>query len=267
MSFASHAQSIATNQIRGKDAAVYLNTMNSYTKKNFWIAFFLGLAVLIIIEYFAVSSLSQLWQNLLHPSLKQSLKMNIVAIIDIALLVALKKLFDRADNFFSGWAGETIVKKQLQKISPPYQILENIIPDEVDTQKKKWNIDFIVVGPKGISIVEVKSHSGLIYFSDGKLSRKGWPLRGNFIRQVIGQKKAVEKILRESGKFYPIHSYIVFSSPYARIDIQANQVPGTGITVIKKELINNYICGQKDVSLSEREIQNISHILKKYVRP
>ncbi|MFZ2803627.1 MAG: nuclease-related domain-containing protein [Patescibacteria group bacterium] len=229
--------------------------MNRYTRKKLWIFLPLSILLLLIIEGIAIKDLIDLPSLLFHPTYSPLIW--IIPLIDIVFVLLLRHFFITSGNFLVGAAGEDAIGKQLQRLSPNYYILENLV-----LNKKHGNIDFVVIGPKGVAVVEAKSHRGSFYFSNNELKRRGYPLEKDFVRQVKGQARELQSLLHAKLKnFVPVTPFIVFSSSYAKIKFGMKPLPGTNVTVVKVDWINNCIVGQKGVFLSKTEIKKIVDIL------
>src|ERR1035437_4094597 len=73
------------------------------------------------------------------------------------------KILDDADSARLGFEGENTVAEWLKQILPKdkYFVLPNfVLPGH------RFDIDFIVIGPKGVIILEVKNYTGQFQFSD-----------------------------------------------------------------------------------------------------
>lgn len=79
-----------------------------------------------------------------------------------------KRMDEKLDQFHKNWKnaergfkGEDLVYAELQRILDPnsYHIFRNIV-----LKGKKWDMDFVIVGPKGIILLEVKN------FQESKVS-------------------------------------------------------------------------------------------------
>ncbi|MFA6105509.1 MAG: nuclease-related domain-containing protein [Patescibacteria group bacterium] len=105
------------------------------------------------------------------------------------------------ENAKDGLKGENLVFDALVKIINPveYKIFRNVV-----LPGKKWDIDFIILGPKGLCVIEVKNYSTRTVFTynDAQLRSK-YGVLGHFIRdsrwQVYGQVTELEKYLREKN--------------------------------------------------------------------
>lgn len=93
------------------------------------------------------------------PSLLLSLFFVIFSIFGFWLVSYLKY---RAVRFKKGISGENEILQELNLLSPEYKVFKNI-----KFEGLYGNIDFVVVGPTGIYLIESKKVSGLIDF-DGK---------------------------------------------------------------------------------------------------
>jgi hypothetical protein len=117
-----------------------------------------------------------------------------------------KKLFF---GYNSGLVGEISVENELTKLSDEY-----IIFCDIKIPPNKGNIDFVVVGPSGLLVLEVKNHKGEIGFSEGNLLRNGSIPEKNFLRQVKGNARSVSKYLgsKLNLEFY-VKPLLIFSNP------------------------------------------------------
>lgn len=169
------------------------------------------------------------------------------------------KSFQVSDKFSQGIEGEDAVYFELQKLPKAYRVLENVVlPDE------KGDIDFIIIGQNGISLVETKSHRGDFTFQNGKLQRKTSPVKKDFVKQVKRQSASLQRTLKNEFKsFFPIHPFIVFSSQYTKLKLGKKPIPETNITAIKLKWLNDCIQEQRGF-LSESYIEKITSHLEQF---
>lgn len=101
----------------------------------------------------------------------------------------------------------------------------------------KGNLDFVVVGPPGVFLVEVKSHGGKIDFDGYGLTLNGRSFTDkDFLRQVHGQMWALRKYLEASLGAAPyIHSVMVFSSRYASLHF--GYKPVNNVYIVQKDFL------------------------------
>lgn len=64
-----------------------------------------------------------------------------------------------------------------------------------DFNTGRGNIDHILVGPKGVFTLEVKSHRGTVTFDNGSLLRDGQSFEKDFLKQAWAECFAVREIL------------------------------------------------------------------------
>lgn len=138
------------------------------------------------------------------------------ALITLLVIIVLVKplsalLAQKGMQFYRGGAGEKAIRKILEKLPDNFSVFEN-----VQIGRGRGNIDFVVVCPQGVFLLEVKSHGGEIYFNGSILTLNGKNFRSkNFLRQVHGEVWALKQYLQKLGPAPYIHSALVFSSQYA----------------------------------------------------
>ena len=72
-------------------------------------------------------------------------------------------ILDEANSARLGFEGENTVASWLEEILPKtgYIVLPNVI-----LPKHRFDIDFVVIGPKGVVVLEVKNRTGKYHFSN-----------------------------------------------------------------------------------------------------
>lgn len=175
----------------------------------------------------------------------------ILSIVILVLLVLLKIKFKKKIN-----QGEKEVNKILKTLKG-YKLLSDImIKRNIGTSQ----IDHILIGKKGIFVIETKDYSGIIY---GEQYSKYWTQiinknRTEFynpIRQNYGHIKALEECLKIRNIFIPI---VVFTnkSKFKKIKVDT--------PVIQLKRLKGFIKRYKsDINLSKDEIEYIYNFLKK----
>lgn len=236
--------------------------VNKYTRKNFLRNVLLGLVAVGInlgLAYVSILGLIRFFGSLFSAKLPTfSLEQSIFSVVAVLALLTEVYFFKNADKWLQGDEGERAVGQQLHKLPSQYIVLENLVLDP-----KHSNLDFVVIGPKGVAVVEVKSHRGWFTFHDKKIFRNGQSQ--TFIWQVESQANELVTTLKTRlRKFIPVHPFIAFSSRFARMRFGSNILPGTQTIAVRIEWIKNCILGQKGSYLDESEINNIADFLKKY---
>lgn len=99
----------------------------------------------------------------------------------------------------------------------------NIIIHDFNTGR--GNIDHILIGPKGIFTLEVKSHRGTVTFDNGSLQRDGNAFEKDFLKQAWAECFAVRETLAtwdiKEPKAEPL---IVFSNAFVKTRGKSNGV-------------------------------------------
>ena len=132
-----------------------------------------------------------------------------------------------------------------------YRLLSNVM---IKRQNGTSQIDHILIGRKGVFVIETKDYSGKIY---GEQYSKYWTqkLNGrkntfyNPIRQNYGHVKALEEVLNRRDIFI---SLIVFTNK-SKIKKVKSEIPVIQVKMLKK-FIRKY---KTDIGLSKDEISEI----------
>ena len=115
----------------------------------------------------------------------------------------------KSDRFYQGFSGEGDIKDELKNLSDDFSVYQ-----DVQLGDNKGNLDFVVVGPPGVFILEVKSHKGEVGFNGQNVTVNGREY--GFLRQVHGQTWALKNYLKQTaGAEVYIYPALVFSSRYA----------------------------------------------------
>lgn len=153
----------------------------------------------------------------------------------LLLLIIIKPLSDYLNlkglQFYRGDFGEKQVRKVLKKLPDDFSVFE-----DVRIGDKKGNIDFIVVGPTGLFLLEVKSFAGVVEF-DGQVLTLNGKVFGNrnFLRQVHGEVWALKQFLDGAGRSPFIHSVLVFSNKRARLNFGLQTVEN--VYIVHKDFL------------------------------
>lgn len=215
----------------------------------------LTIILVILSEIEMFFSDPELQGNLLWPFL-------FVNIIGFSLLIYLYKILDRMiEPFRKGQEGEKEVLEMLKNNLPDdYSCMPNfIIPKTLI-----GDIDELIIGPKGIIILEVKNYKGYFRICGGEFFLK---LKGalyflyfykNPIKQVIQQRNWLSNYLEKKGlNNITIHPIVVLVS--GNIEAIIGQ---TGVWVTKDEDLVNYILTLPNiVNFSDDKSRKISEAL------
>lgn len=106
-----------------------------------------------------------------------------------------------------------------------------------DFDTGRGNIDHILVGPKGIFTLEVKSHRGDVTFDGTILRRDGLPFEKDFLKQAWAECFAVREILsRWDIKEPSAEPVILFTNAYVRVRGNAK-----GVEVMNLKFLPKYM--------------------------
>lgn len=178
-------------------------------------------------------------------------KIVIIAVV-IVLIITIKKI--RKVSRIN--LGEEEVNNVLKKIKG-YKLLSDIM---IRSENGTSQIDHILIGKKGIFVIETKDYSGLIY---GDEYSKHWTqiinrTNNQFynpIRQNYGHIKSLERYIKRNDIFISI---IVFTNKSKLKKIK------TETPVIQLNKLKRYIKRYKsDTKLSKNEIDVIYNLIKK----
>lgn len=152
-----------------------------------------------------------------------------------------------------GAGAELNVKKTLTELSQEYRIIS-------DYQTGRGNIDFVVVGPKGIFTIEVKADKGVISYQNEILLVNGKVTIKNYLRQTMAESLFLSDLLyKKFGRKYFVTGILEF--PYGRID--TNYIHGQIHNIwIGGYNFHKYIINKSANFLSNKEIENIFLYLK-----
>ena len=186
----------------------------------------------VLLGVFVVIGVIQIYCSLILRE-RQSIFLFLFILFVIVIIYIVKKAEKKNINvlkFLRGRKGEDAVFYILLGLDNNYHVLRNIKLNEYS------DIDFIVVGPKGIFAVEVKSHKGDIDFNGKELTRNGniFPEK-DILKQTMDNALLVNKKLTEvfNNRDYFVNPILVFSSRYARVRLGLKKKP-RNVTVIGK---------------------------------
>ena len=123
------------------------------------------------------------------------------------------------------------------------------------------DIDNIVIGPKGIFIIEVKSSKGTVSYINKQLLINGKPPEKDYIRQTVAEKlKLIEILKLQFNKQYTVTGLLEF--PFGKID--KNTIHGKLYDHdiwIGQNTFYKYLIEKSNEYLSHQEIENIYSFL------
>ena len=179
----------------------------------------------------------------------------IIILIGLIIILALLMLKRRRSYIIEN-QGEREVAEVLKKIKG-YKLLNDIL---IKNKDKTTQIDHVLIGKKGIFVIETKDFSGII---KGEEYSKEWTqvIKGysndfyNPIRQNYGHIKALENLIKRRNIFISI---IVFTNKSNIEEIKA-ETPVIQLKSLKK-FIKKY---PSNININKEEINSIYNLIKK----
>lgn len=171
------------------------------------------------------------------------------------LLRLLWKIIKDTQVRIQGAGGELGVRMTLRGLDDRFRVLGSVVIGN------KGDMDFVVVGPTGVWVIEVKSHKGRIRIENNQLLRDNKPFDKNFLRQVWGATYALKDELKKRVHMnLQIQPVVVFSSPYAKLGIELNKAEDA--YVIGIDQLIRLVERQGVQQLSADEIQRITDAIR-----
>lgn len=152
-----------------------------------------------------------------------------------------------------GSAAESTVEKSLSNLPTEFTVIG-------DYYTGHGNIDFIVVGPTGVFVIEVKASKGLVSFQQGRLLLNDKLPEKDYLAQTEAEQRWLAQLLFEGlNKRYPVIGILEF--PYARIDRSSIRGPvGHNIWVGEGDF-HAYLVKNTKSYLDGSEIRDIVRLL------
>lgn len=143
-----------------------------------------------------------------------------------------------------GQKGEWEVKVELSKLPENYTVYCDVL-----LPGRKSNIDFIVTGPTGVFVLEVKSHKG-------NISSKF--IYDQYYQQVLKSTMLIRDYLwqRTADDIF-VKAVLVYSSDEAKVRTAETD---KHVTVIHKSNLNKFILSQRDISKTNQILEYDRHL-------
>ncbi len=160
-----------------------------------------------------------------------------------------------SDNYFRGREGERIILKELQKLPAEFRVFCDV------KIQPPYNIDFVVAGPTGVFIIEVKSHAGKIDYQNSRISINGLvPQEKDFLKQAKGEARSVADYLKNKAvNISWVHSILAFSHPSATLRFGLK--PLDDVFVIGRGFLRKLIQEHREPHYSEATLLELENIL------
>ena len=174
----------------------------------------------------------------------------------------------RYNILLSGLKGERSLAKIAKRHKGSYDIFINY---PIQYKRSRSEIDMILVGKKGIIIIEVKNHSGTVsgtdsddkwvqykHYKDGKNTEAEMK---NPIKQVTRQRDILKSILHSNGVDAWIDGVVYFSNPLIRLKLSLKNK--SSIVCAGEKELDSFISGYSAPRpLSKKDSEKIIEILR-----
>lgn len=165
--------------------------------------------------------------------------------LPIMIFMVLASYFVKRGVIFRfGAKGENLGLAQALKLPEGYHVFTNVT---ISYQNYSQETDLIIVGMKGIYIVEVKNHNGKIIgdadspeWTQLKIGRGGGRYSkkmNNPVKQVKGQVYKLSKYLKENGINVWVEGIILFTNEDVNVNVQNSSIP----ILFPAKRLNHYI--------------------------
>lgn len=237
------------------------NNQDSYTIKNYKRnkKIFLIIKVILIFGYILIFSeyiylllrVSTLLRGL--PLLFGLIISAIIGIICFRILYSEEAKYKRDvkwnDNTWGkGSRAETSVSDALTLLPPGYKTIP-------DFYTGKGDIDFIIIGPKGIFIIECKSEKGEIELLNEQIYCNGKVTFKNYINQTLAEKLwLTEKLSKHFNHNYIVTGILEFPEGKINTETIHSEIQGIWIGGYR---FHEYLIKKSTYLLSEAEIEKI----------
>lgn len=160
----------------------------------------------------------------------------------------------------NGLTGEKRALKLVKNLPPDYTVFLNVT---LLYEEQESETDLIIVGRKGVFLIEVKNHNGTI---TGKPEEKRWiqfketKLGGKYANPFYNPTKQVRThvyrlsgILKEAGYPYWIQGMVHFVNPTVVVKAQSSQIPVLTLDNSFKNYLEEYE-PKREITKSEQQI-------------
>ena len=170
-----------------------------------------------------------------------------------------------------GIRGEKLALKLVSKLPLDYYVFTNV---KLTYEEKESETDLIVVGEKGVFLIEVKNHNGRITgreqdkrWVQHKTGSKGGIYANPFYnptKQVKTHVFRLSQILKDEGYPYWIQGVVYFVNSQVELQVYSKQIP---VLSLNDRFINYLKDFQPRHILSQKEIHIIVKAIKKQMEP
>ena len=179
----------------------------------------------------------------------------VYVLLPILIFYIIKQLLKKSDKYYQGGEGESAVGFELEKLPDDFYVFRSLIIENYG-----GNLDFVVLGPTGLFVLEVKSHSGEIDFGGTELTINGhiFPEK-DILKQAMHEALSLHEFLKtKSGKDFFIQPVIIFSG---HVKMSFGLKPINNVFVVGKSFLNELITSRPQ-NFSREQIFKIENELK-----
>lgn len=165
-----------------------------------------------------------------------------------------------------GIDGEEEALVLVSEVGDDYHVFSNL---NVEYENRESETDLIVVGKKGVFVVEVKNHNGTIVGNESermweqhKVGRRG----GNYMAELYNPTKQVgthvwrlSKVLKEENIRTWVQGIVFFVNPEVKVDVNTINTPVLTLEDSFADYLNNL---EVENELDEKLINDIVSFLK-----
>jgi hypothetical protein len=168
---------------------------------------------------------------------------------------------NKSFKYYKGRFGEKDIKKELSQLPDTFSVFQGVVTD-----KDKGDIDFVLVGSKGVFSLEVKSIGGNIGYNGSQLTINSEPMTGkSYLNQTFGEARAVAQFLRRhlSLDVY-VKPVLLFSSEYAAVPF--GDEPVDNVYLAQKDFLFSLLDSFPDYEWQAGERDKVEAALKVTVK-
>jgi hypothetical protein len=175
-------------------------------------------------------------------------------------------------HVLSGIEGEVRTLKALQQLPADFVLFNQVFIADPWLPNGKRELDFIVIGPGEVTVVEVKNTPGIVYVAPdqkhwqvarraGCGSRPGWNAMDNPILQVQAQADALQRWLLTFGLSIKVRSMVCLANPGVIIE----NSDGSPVPIVIPELLpGRLIQARPDRPLTASRREQVISLLEGY---
>lgn len=181
-----------------------------------------------------------------------------------------------APSALTGVEGEVAVLEELENLPNGWTVFNQVtIPDPQAGGYGRRELDFVVIGPRAVYVIEVKNVAGAIHVRPdekhwpvarrkGCGNRPGWNAMDNPLKQTGAQVRAVESWLLQNGVACRVVPVLCFPHPGAMLaDTDQSPAPVVGL----HELIRTLQDHRPAPGEAPRTLKSVAQLLERRTQP